>query len=298
MAALTECSALAEKHSRDLVPLFLSLAPPDDPTRLPKQKLGAWLEVFSKFTNPKALRSTEEIHKIYFALSSHPERSLQRLALSCILTYKSPHIAPYQDKLELLLDDTRWRDELTTLNLSEIETADRSEFVNLLIRLLFGVMLEKRGRSHGADRRAAVLTVLNGCSDEELGLLVDLMLQPLGRGRDRYSGGEFTIAPLSSEVADKQLVGFLTLLEDVLKNIGTKLVKLWPALFGTLLDITASAQARIGGLKSLSQKEEEAEVADDAEAEIKESSPTRTLITIRQLGLKRLVEFFRSPASA
>ena len=30
MAALTECSALAEKHSRDLVPLFLSLAPPHD----------------------------------------------------------------------------------------------------------------------------------------------------------------------------------------------------------------------------------------------------------------------------
>ena len=41
------------------------------------------------------------------------------------------------------------------------------------------MLLEKKGRTRGADRRAAVLSSLAGWSDEELTLLVNLMLQPL-----------------------------------------------------------------------------------------------------------------------
>ncbi|THH26353.1 hypothetical protein EUX98_g7834 [Antrodiella citrinella] len=295
LETLGECSALAEKHSRDLIPLFLSLAPPDDPTRMSKQKLTTWLELFAKFTNPKALVSTEQIHRIYLTLSSHPDRALQRLALSCILTYKSSHLKPHNDKLQLLLDDTRWRDELTMLNFSDIEETDRPEFVDLTIRLLFGVMLEKRGRTRGADRRAAVLTVLSGCSDEELEILVDLMLKPLGRGRDRYDGGEFAIVPISSGVSDKQMVGFITLLEDVLKNMGSRIVKLWPSLLGSLLDIVAYAQARIASRPAdVDDVGEEVEDQDDVD-DTKEGGPTRTLSSIRQLGLKRLADFFKAP---
>jgi len=53
------------------------------------------------------------------------------------------------------------------------------ELVNILIQLLFGLMLECRGRLRGADRRAAILTALAGCTDEVLSLLIDLMLQPV-----------------------------------------------------------------------------------------------------------------------
>ena len=77
LAVLEECSSLAEKHNRDLIPHFLSLAGPDASTKLPRYKLSAWLKLFSKFSNPNALRSTETMR----ALLSHPDRSLQRLAL-------------------------------------------------------------------------------------------------------------------------------------------------------------------------------------------------------------------------
>ncbi|TCD65551.1 U3 snoRNP protein [Steccherinum ochraceum] len=296
LAALGECSSLAEKHSRDLIPLFLSLAPPEDPTRMPKHKLIAWLELLSKFNNPKALRSSEDVHRIYLTLVSHPDRPLQRLALSCLLTYKSPHLLPKKDKLTLLLDDTRWRDELTTLELTQIDPSDRAEFVDVLTRLLFGVMLEKRGRSRGADRRAAVLSVLNGCSDEELELLADLMLKPLRRGRDRYVEGVFRIEPMTQDVSDKQMLGFLALLEDVLRNMGARIVKLWPALLGTLLDITAHAQGRISGLGAEAElPSDEAEDDQQEEEDTKENGVSRTVSTIRQHGLKRLADFFRSP---
>ena len=68
---------MAERHNCDLVPYFLSLAGPDSATKLPRYKLSAWLKLFSKFSNPNALRSTETMR----ALLSHPDRSLQRLAL-------------------------------------------------------------------------------------------------------------------------------------------------------------------------------------------------------------------------
>ena len=69
-----------------------------------------------------------------------------------MLTYRSPHLTFHRDTLTVLLDDTRWRDELTKLNPDEIDDSDRPEFVETFIRLLYGLMLEKRGKLE--NRRA------------------------------------------------------------------------------------------------------------------------------------------------
>jgi hypothetical protein len=47
------------------------------------------------------------------------------------------------------LDDPRWRDVLTSIDLREIEPQRRTVVMDVIIRLLFGLMLEKRGRSRG-----------------------------------------------------------------------------------------------------------------------------------------------------
>jgi len=60
--------------------------------------------------------------------------------------------------------------------MSLIEMKDRPQLVDVIIRLLYVLMLEKKGRSRGGDRRATVLTAMAGCTDQELSLLVDLML--------------------------------------------------------------------------------------------------------------------------
>ncbi|KAJ3843214.1 hypothetical protein F5878DRAFT_721627 [Lentinula raphanica] len=284
-----ECHSIAEKHNRDLIQLFLDITGPVTEPKLSRAKLNVWLSLFSKFSNPKALHATESLRSLYFTLLSHPDRTLQSSALSCIFTYKQRTLSLYEEKLRTLLDDTRWRDELTSFDLSSIEPQDRPEVLDVVIRLLFGMMLEKKGRSRGADRRSAVLTTLGGCSSDELELLVDLMLRPITEGHGLRQGQDTFIQRTSSEASNRQLVGYLTLLGDVLKNLGSRLVKYWDALLGTTIDIIAKSQGKIDG----DEVEVDIEEAEDDVAP--SSSPSKLVRSIRQLGLKRLADFFRCP---
>lgn len=299
LSALGECSALAEKHSRDLVPHFLSLAGPDAPSKYPRQKMTAWLTLFSKFSNPKALRSADAMHALYISFLSHPDRALQRIALACLLTFKSPHLAPHGDMLRGLLDDTRWRDELTQLSMVDIEAQDRAELVDVIIRMLFGMMLEKRGRTRGADRRAAVLTTLAGCTDEELHLLVDLMITPVRTTLDRRASSHYQVHDMADDVPQKNQLGFLTLLGDVMKNLGSRVVSRWPDLLMTLLDIVANAHTHLELQKSVvesTEAEEHDEINDDDTDGVEEPQGSIAIYrSLRQLGLKRFSDFFRSP---
>ena len=235
LAVLEECAPLAEKHNRDLVPHFLAVAGPDAPSRLPRNKLSAWLKLFAKFSNPNALRATETMRALYVSLLAHPDRALQRLALSCLLTYKSPRLVRHEDSLQLLLDDTKWRDQLTLLDFAQFGADERPEVVSVVIRLLYGTMLERRGRTRGADKRAAVLSSLAACSDDELTLLVDLMLQPMRSNRSTDAvNGAFAVNPVPDDVSEKQQLGFLTLLGDVLKHLGSQVVAHWPSFLETV----------------------------------------------------------------
>ena len=48
--------------------------------------------------------------------------------------------------------------------------------------------------ARGADRRAAVLGMLGGCTDEELGMFVELLLKPMGSSSSVYRDGVFAFA--------------------------------------------------------------------------------------------------------
>ncbi|KAF8883245.1 armadillo-type protein [Infundibulicybe gibba] len=291
-----ECSSLAEKHNRELIPFFLSIGGLDIEPPIAKYKLIPWLTLFSKFSNPKALHSTDTLRTLYVTSLSHPDRSLQTIALACIFTYKSPYLSPYEDKIRILLDDTRWRDELSSLDVSTIPTEDRKALMDVVIRLLFGFMLEKRGRARGADRRAAILSSFASCTDQELGLLVDLMLRPLSSDKNSRQA-EFCINTVPAAVSDKQKIGYLTLLGDVMKNLGSRLVAYWPALLGTTLDLINDAQAQITRSPPENTNEDEEQPEDLEEADDANTVPSSKKIrSIRQIGLKRFADFFRCPA--
>ena len=316
---LSTASSLTEQHNRDLVPYFLSLASPADPTKaLSRTKLAAWLKVFSKFVNPKALFSSQELRALYMPLLSHPDRTLQKLALDCLLTFKDPAVTKLEEELKALLDNTRWRDQLTNIDIASLETPNRAQTVEVLIRLLYGVMLEKKGKSRskgGVDRRAAVLSALNGCSSDELSILVDLMLGPILRKRDdalisqraaasTSSGSDYHLQLIPDGVSDKQLVGFLTLLGDVMKNLGTKLLPRWNILLGTLMDVIGYAQARLAATSGALEiddhaDQDKADSESDAESEDDQgqTGTGRAIRTVRQTGLKRFIDFFRSPVA-
>lgn len=295
LLTLGQCTSLAEKHNRELVTYFISIAGPDAPSQLPKYKLQAWLTLFSKFSNPKALHSTDTLRELYRSLLSHPDRALQTVSLSCLLAYKSPSLQHHETKLGLLLDETKWRDELTSLHMSSIEVKDRPEVMDIIVRLLYGLMLEKKGRSRGSDRRAAVLTALAGCTDEELHLLVDLMLKPMQSDSHARQDNLFSLRPISPDISLKQQSGYLTLLGDVLKNLGSRLTAYWPALLGTTLDIVASAQNYLSNVTAVDVDGQVEDEVDEEESESGEVFNSRVLCSLRQQGLKRLADFFRCP---
>lgn len=297
--AIGECRSLAEKHNRDLVPLLISFAGPDSTSKLSRHRLTAWLTLFSKFTNPKAFYSADIVHSLHLSLLSHGDRVLQRLALTCVLNYKSPHLSQHEDRLIALLDDTRWREELTSFDVNQLQPQDRPEVVEVAIRLFFGMMIEKRGRTRGADRRAAILGTLAACTEQELGLLVDLMLSPLRSHSAARREHLFLIQPLPKETSEKQQVGFLTLLRDVMQHLGSHLVLYWPALLGTTIDLIANAQNRIQSSHQVNEEEELDTGADEDEGDEEEDagSISKKTRSVRQLGLKRFADFFRHPIS-
>ena len=295
LGTLGECSSLAEKHNRDLVPLFLStISDHGSPTKNDRRKLTLWLTLFSKFSNPKALYATADLRSLYTTLLSHPDRSLQRLALKCMFTYRSPHLASHQDTLTALLDDTRWRDELTKLNLDEIDDRDRPEFIDTFIRVMYGLMLEKRGNSKTGERRGAVISAFAGCRDGELRLLVELMLGSLRRDDLMNVEGQFVDSPVPESFSESQQVGYLNLLDGVLRNLGSRLLPFWPVLLGSTLDILAHAQKQIEGEKNDAEAPEPEEDSEEEDAKVP-ANTSRTFKTIRQLSLKRFAQFCKSP---
>ncbi|KAF9038274.1 hypothetical protein BDZ89DRAFT_1061276 [Hymenopellis radicata] len=242
-----------------------------------RQYLVAYLNLFAKFSNPKALYSTDKLQVFYLDVLAHPDRSLQTAALSCLLAYKTPAFVQWQEKLRALLDETRWRDELTSLDLSEAA----SEITNVVIRMLYGILLERKGKSRrGNERRTTILGILGACTEEDLGVLVRLMLKPLVS-----VDGKHTVE------TDKQRIGFLTLLDDVLKNLGSKLVTYWPDLLGKTIQLTGGAQSQLGS--DVQAEDVEQEEGEGTSADV--GHGTKTIRTVRQLGIKRFADFFRIP---
>ena len=293
LQALGEFAPLTQRYNAMLVHLFLSFGSSDLPHKPLRPRLIGWITLFSKLDNPKAFHQTSKLQTLYFSLLSHPDRNLRSLALTCLLNYKSPRLVPYESHFRALLDNTRWRDELTVFDIAAIEDADRSEAVGVLIRLFFGMMLERHGRTKGVDRRASLLGALGGCRDGELQLLVDLMLEP------------FSMSSSSSEVPDnldweeKQQAGFVNLLGDVMKTIGSRIVPYWPPLLLITIRLINMAQAKLGSPPDAVEQLDE----PDADYELGTSfngvpvlhtsfvaRPTRI---VRQLGLRRFTDFFR-----
>ena len=279
---------LVEKHSREFVTLFFTHF--GDYTsneegdasagRAGRTRLATWLEVFSKFKNPKALYQSSELYTYHLATLSHGDNALQRLALECILTWKSPNMVPHQLHLSNLLDESKFRDQLLDFSLAEdsdaILPSQRGEVVPITIRILYGVMSSRQGRAAAmhvqAGRKAAVLATLRTCSPTELDTLVDLMLAPFEDQRNS-SAETFVFASAPPTASPSRQSGFLNLLADVLKHLSSKVYHRWDDLISVVLNLAHHSQPPKHDI-------------DESNATI---SPKRRT---RQLALRRLADFF------
>ncbi|BGP12578.1 hypothetical protein JCM10213_004835 [Rhodosporidiobolus nylandii] len=313
---------LAQRHNRDIVDVFLGCFQRDDvipdkadeapkyfhadeTSKDRKARLLAWLALFAKLNNPKALFRSAELDSQFRTLLAFPDAEIQRLALDCLLRWKVPAVVANADRLKNLLQQTQLRDELlqfvSTTDAGGLDPAHRADVVPLFIRITYGIITSRAGRASAssgqgrAGRRAAVLGALRTCSPDELNTLVDLTLGPLRKLLVTSPGEPFRFADQPPNVPGKRQLGFLGLLTDILRHLGKDLVGRWPDLLGAVLNLLHFAQkgleheAKAGHAALVEDAEEEKE--DEQEDE--DATPTAPLRHIRQTALKRLGDFFR-----
>ncbi len=195
----------AEKRSRFIVPVFLSMQPAQDyftlspgsaasasfHTLSPEVVSGAWtfpdrkafLELLGRVKNPKVLYKSQQVFDTLLECLTVGNSEIQKLSLQALFTWKFPSIRRYEESLLKLTDDKTYRDELTTLFQSDTESCsirneDRSELLPILLRLLYGQMINRSGSkaSHGGheSKRKTTLRVLFTMQHEEIAKFLDI----------------------------------------------------------------------------------------------------------------------------
>lgn len=222
------------------------------PKRAAAKQLIVHLKVFAKFTNPRSLYLESSLSDLYNQLLCHQDQQIQRVALECVLTYKDANIVPYKENLERLLDDKHFKEEIVHFNISEtgvVDASHRARLIPLLMRILFGRMRSKagskfQGKASSASRSSIILRFLAGCQAEELGIFIDLLLEPVCH----YSQGT-CLAAVEKAIADTDVAAVLPLgrqhsllniINVVIQKLGHLINIYLPKVLQILLCVTAS----------------------------------------------------------
>ncbi|XP_042637758.1 small subunit processome component 20 homolog [Orycteropus afer afer] len=282
-----------EPASRDDEELEEEEVPQDEPTHKKKtrraaaKQLLAHLQVFSKFSNPRALYLESKLYELYLQLLLHQDQTVQKITLDCIMTYKHPHILPYRENLQRLLEDRSFKEEIVHFSISEdntvVKTAHRADLFPILMRILYGRMKNKtgtktQGKSASGTRMSIVLRFLAGTQPEEIQIFLDLLFEPV----KHFKNGECHSAVIQA-VQDLDLSqvlplgrqhGILNSLEIVLKNISHLISAYLPKILQILLCMTATVS------HILDQREK---------IQLKFINPLKNL---RRLGIKMVTDIF------
>ncbi|XP_038636090.1 small subunit processome component 20 homolog [Scyliorhinus canicula] len=172
------------------------VAAPEDPTfavgkkprRAAVKQLIVHLKVFSKFNNPRSLYLEPKLKELYTQLLCHHYQDVQKIALECLLTYKHPHLLPYRENLQRLLEDKSFKEEIIHFSIAEettiVSAPHRAELIPVIMRILYGRMRSKtgnktQGRAAAGTRMAIVLNFLAGSLPQEIDAFLDLLLEPV-----------------------------------------------------------------------------------------------------------------------
>lgn len=300
LRVLNAIPSMAEKRSRALVPQFLpwSLYEDTEPGDEDAEKQDTYwsltdrkalLGVFSQFVNPKVLYSHEKVYEAHLQLLENGDIEIQKLALKSILSWKQAGVKPYQENLEFLLDDARFRNELTVFLQGEdvIKPEHRGELMPVLLRLLYGRTISKKGSASGKNGlQATRLAVLRNLSIEDLGSFLEISL---GKLRNvRVVGTATSRDKLFEEALDhpRRQLGFLNMSISLISELGNNVAAYTETLAHAVLYCLVFACRRLG------VKVSDVETEDDSD---KEEEPTALSLfrAIRTTGLKSLNLLFQ-----
>ncbi|KAL5424359.1 hypothetical protein PMIN06_005408 [Paraphaeosphaeria minitans] len=243
LRVLNELPTVAEKRSRVLVPVLLDWASaqraigtpdgdntigeePELESRWTRKDQKSMLTLFSKFTNPKVLYRAADVYQALLSLLGNGDADVQRAALQALLTWKEPGIVEYQENLFNLLDDSRFRDEVSVFldaggGQSAIKEHHRDVLFPVLLRLLYGKVISGK---RGLDvKRKAVFQALTRFEDRAISQFLEIALGPLSGVhilRDQVLDASVLQADL---LAPRRQVGMCNMIEDMLSALKTNI---------------------------------------------------------------------------
>ncbi|PLW07629.1 hypothetical protein PCANC_26290 [Puccinia coronata f. sp. avenae] len=247
---LSRNRVVTERHNKVIIEAFFTYCQAKDEDleqghilgRSARSRLRNWLRMFSSFTNPKAFYRAQDLRVAFYDLLADPDSDLRRLSLECVLTWQDSSLLRHQDDFRNLLDSSQFRDTLLKMA-HAIEddlfpNNEREQVIPIFMRILFGGLIVSPGRSSSSHsktlKKPAILSAFKGCSIEEIDLLVELMLKPLNSSKKSTSNFASLV---------KRHLGFLSLLGDVLKTLGRKLVHRWEDFLNQIMQVVLETRS-------------------------------------------------------
>ncbi|KAF6228293.1 hypothetical protein HO133_008023 [Letharia lupina] len=303
---------VAEKRSRQLVPLFLSWAAeeldqdPESPvedteastiargnptsSRLKRKDQKAMLDLFGCFHNPKVLYRSSNVFLALQSLLTNGDAEVQKSALKALLTWKTQGIQLYQENLLNLLDDARFRDEISTFvhvdaQNSVIQEDHLPELMPVMLRLLYGRMIAGSGASSGSrgqsGRRKTVLEALSRLDEIYLQDFISIALDRLRDVRS-VEGTQLNEELFGTEIISiRKQLGLVNMIKDMLEIIGDRLAPFAKSLTQALLYCLVWASRRLGLEKG---------ATDQVSEGVSQISLSKA---VRQIGVQCLTLLFR-----
>ncbi|KAJ6262575.1 U3 small nucleolar RNA-associated protein [Drechslerella dactyloides] len=300
---LYEMPQVAEKRSRQLVPLFLEWARQrtndgtDDDEELPETQMKwsgsdqtAMLKIFARFHNPRVLYKADDVYDALLDMAASGDTKRQTVALECIFAWKSPAIRPYQENLMNLFSESNFRDEITNFiqvdkDESIIQEDHRSQLMPVLLRVLYGRSLSRKNAASGSrgmeSRRISILASLANFTETDISMFADIAMDEYKgldfvnkNSTDRYV---FDMGALDRlKVSPRKQLGFVNMIEDMVKELGKSLSHVVEPIFDNLMICIVNASGH-----TLRQAESEFETEN-----------LQSYRTIRQVGFRCVDEFF------
>lgn len=330
LTILKETPTITEAKGRNLVVLFFDFleneftsAPEDDEdedkveqsteqlqilprsSRITKNKMANWLALFAVFKNTKAIYRTNDMNAAFMRIIAMGDAKLQAAALECIFTWKDPNIKPYADNLRNLVDDVKFRDELSTFIQNEeqlqIDPVHRAGLMPVVMRVLYGRLIQRNkasSKSSKNTRRKVILGGISCCRTNEIRIFIDLALEPFRAilelpGLATDEDGEvtkFEFAPegkhILEQIAWRKQTGLLNLLEDTIKQFATHILPFVPDLLKVVLYILNFVHSH----KSNEDDEDAMEIDEEIAINANQSTKSKD---VKALALKRIVDLFK-----
>ncbi|KAJ3019394.1 UNVERIFIED_CONTAM: U3 snoRNP protein [Siphonaria sp. JEL0065] len=131
-----------------------------------------FLHVFENLRNPRNVNDPERLYASFLELLTNGDAKLQQSAINCVLTWKEPGVTAYAEHLQVLADDAKFRDFLSTLDVESLRINVKTEHQPALMQTWTSTKVGLKAR------RNAIFAFTVALEDSDREFLIDLMVTP------------------------------------------------------------------------------------------------------------------------